>query len=190
MTRRYRDREDGKEGHFTLNRMKWPSRMGSSEVHGGPAVCRASPRVQMDEDRPFLARGWVRAREEGSSPSLEAAEGSGETSQRRGDSSQVLRLSRQGRERQKIGEEGTAPPLPATHISHGARERLGLWGTGELSARIRAQHSDSKGRQMRLQWEVGRSGTQLQGLAFILEMLIRVFEHGSIFILEKSLPLQ
>lgn len=35
-----------------------------------------------------------------------------------------------------------------------------------MSARIQAQHSDSKGRQMRLQWEVGRSGTQLQSLDF------------------------
>lgn len=115
MIRRYRDREDGKEGHFTLNRMKWPSRMGSPEVHGGPAVCRACPRVQTDEDRPFLERGRVREREEGSSPSPEAAEGSGETSQRRGDRSQVLRLSRQGRETEDRGRGHSSPSPCNTH---------------------------------------------------------------------------
>lgn len=130
-------------GHFRLNRMGWPSWVCSSELHGGPAVCRACPRVQMDQDGPFLAGRQVRTGKEGSSPCLQAAEGSGKTAQRSRERSQVLKLSEQGRERGDGGRGSRA------RIGCRAGESLRLWET----ARRLLEQEHSKGRQMRLEWE-------------------------------------
>lgn len=35
--------------------MGWSSWICFPEVHRGPALCRASPRAQVDKDRPFLS---------------------------------------------------------------------------------------------------------------------------------------
>lgn len=68
INRRYWNREDGKEEHFRLNSMGWPSWICFPEVHGGPALCRASPRAQVDEDRPFLRADRLEHTEKGLHP--------------------------------------------------------------------------------------------------------------------------
>lgn len=70
--------------------------------------------LQIAQDRPLPAYRGFGTCKEGSPTSLEVAEGSGRASQRRGDRSQILRVSRQGR---KGGDaaEGTAPAQVTEH---------------------------------------------------------------------------